>query len=260
MQLDPTAVAAGVRIIAHETIGSTNSEALELARRGERGPLWITALGQTAGRGRRGNIWVSESGNLYASLLIGEVPPMHAGELAFVAALAVHDAVAELAPQLAPQLAPHLALKWPNDLLADGRKFAGMLIEIEGSAAVMGIGVNCAHHPAGTALPATDLAAAGLRVSPQQLFQRLSKTTLYRFGQWASGAGFAAIRADWLARASGVGDEIRVRLPAKELIGRFQALDETGRLLLRLADGRIESISAGEVFAMAQPDHLAQAR
>jgi BirA family transcriptional regulator, biotin operon repressor / biotin---[acetyl-CoA-carboxylase] ligase len=255
MQLDPTALAAGVRLIAHETIGSTNTQALALSRRGERGPLWITAACQSAGRGRRGNVWVSEPGNLYASLLLGDGAAMRAGELAFVAALAVHDAVAELAPQLRS----HLALKWPNDLLVAGRKFAGVLIEAEGSAIVVGIGVNCAQHPAATPFPATDLAAAGAPVTPQQLFPCLSKTMLVRLSQWGEGGGFAAIRADWLNRATGVGEDIRVRLPARELSGRFQALDESGRLVLRLPDGRIEFISAGEVFA-TQPGQLSPAR
>ena len=246
MQLDPIAAAAGVKLMAHDTIGSTSTEAMAQARRGERGPLWITATRQTAGRGRRGNVWVSEPGNVYASLLLTDVMAARAGELSFVAALAVHDAVAELVPNLAS----HLALKWPNDLLLDGRKFAGILIGAESTAAVVGIGVNCAHHPAETSYPSTDLAAAGAVVAPEQLFRCVSKTFVARLEQWSRGAGFASIRADWLARATGLGQEIRVRLPSKEIAGRFQALDETGRLLLRLPDGRVESISAGEVFAI----------
>ncbi|MEX0751647.1 MAG: biotin--[acetyl-CoA-carboxylase] ligase, partial [Xanthobacteraceae bacterium] len=183
-------------------------------------------------------------------LLLTDIASGRAGELSFVAALAVHDAVVELAPGLASRL----AVKWPNDLLVGGKKFAGILIEAEGNAAVVGIGVNCAHHPAVTPHPATDLAAAGAAVSPEAVFRALSKTVLDRFAQWKRGEGFAAIRADWLARATGVGQDLRVRLPAKEIAGRFQALDECGRLLLRLPDGRIETISAGEVFAIGQPD------
>lgn len=255
MQLDPMAVAAGVRLIARDTIGSTNTEAMALARRGEGGPLWITATRQTAGRGRRGNVWVSEPGNLYASLLLGNgMPPARAGELSFVAALAVLDAVIDLAPSLAACI----GVKWPNDLLLDGAKFAGILIEAEGSVAVVGIGVNCAHHPAATSHPATDLTAAGAAVSPAGMLRALSRTMQRRLEQWAGGAGFAMIRADWLARATGVGEEIRVRLPSREIAGHFQALDETGRLVLRLPDGGVEFISAGEVFM--QPDQLLSAR
>ena len=119
MQLDPRASAAGVRLIAHEVLVSTNAEALALAGRGERGPLWVTAGRQTGGRGRRGRTWVSEPGNLFAVLLLTDAAPAeHWPELAFVAALAIHDAVAEAAPALRPQL----FIKWPNDLLLAGRE------------------------------------------------------------------------------------------------------------------------------------------
>ena len=95
MQLDPRASAAGVRFIAHEVLVSTNVEALAMAKNGARGPLWITADRQSGGKGRRGRTWVSERGNLFASLLLTNAAPVEDGpQLAFVAALAVHDAVA----------------------------------------------------------------------------------------------------------------------------------------------------------------------
>jgi BirA family biotin operon repressor/biotin-[acetyl-CoA-carboxylase] ligase len=257
MQLDPMAAAQGVKLIAHDAIGSTNTEAWKLARAGEPGPIWITAGRQSAGRGRRGSIWVSEAGNLYASLLlVGVAPPQRAAELSFVAALAVHDAVTELASNLMARP----AVKWPNDLLIGGAKFAGILIEAEGPVAVVGIGVNCLHHPAVTSYPATDLASAGASVSPQQLFSLLSKTMLDRLDQWNRGAGFAAVRADWLERATGLGTEIRVRLSQRELAGHFQALDEAGRLVLRLPDGSVETVSSGEVFPVAEPSRGLSAR
>src|SRR5512141_1498456 len=105
---------AGVRHIAFEMLGSTNAEALTLARAGERGPLWVSAASQTAGRGRRGRPWVSEPGNLYASLLLVDpAPAERAPQLSFVAALAVRDAIARATPALAPRL----TFKWPNDVL-----------------------------------------------------------------------------------------------------------------------------------------------
>jgi BirA family biotin operon repressor/biotin-[acetyl-CoA-carboxylase] ligase len=248
MELDPRATAAGMRLVAHEVLGSTNAEALSLAHRGERGPLWITASRQTAGRGRRGRPWVSEPGNLFASLLLTDrAPPEHWPELSFVAALALHDAVVELAPTLKPRL----AIKWPNDLLLAGEKFAGILIEGEGGhdgAVAVGIGVNCASHPADTDQPATDLAAAGAQVSPPALFAALSAKMLGRLAQWNAGEGFATVRADWLARAAGVGEDIRVRLADREVSGRFEALDEAGSLVLRRADGKRETIAAGDVL------------
>src|SRR6185295_13724338 len=96
MELDPRASAAGVRLVSHELLASTNAEALTLARAGERGPLWVTAGRQSAGRGRTGT---SEPGNLFASLLLTELAlPEHWSELSFVAALAIHDAIADVAP------------------------------------------------------------------------------------------------------------------------------------------------------------------
>ena len=173
MKLEPRASAAGVRLIAHEVLGSTNAEALQLARHGERGPLWVTAERQSAGRGRRGRAWMSPPGNLYASLLLTEpAAAEHWPQLSFVAALAIHDAVVEIAGDLKPLL----AIKWPNDLLLAGAKFAGILIEGEGdvNAVAVGIGVNCTRHPADTDFPATDLAAAGAPVAPKTLFPALS--------------------------------------------------------------------------------------
>ena len=252
MQLHSAAVAAGYRLASHETLGSTNAEALALARRGEHGPLWITARRQTAGRGRRGGAWVSPSGNLYATLLLGDPAPAEcAPELSFVTALAVHDAILDFAAGLRHAL----TLKWPNDILWGGAKLAGILIEGERVAdkfaVAIGVGVNCLHHPAQTAYPATDLAASGAHVSPEDLFAAISRRMVERLAQWAKGVGFAVIRADWIARAAGIGNDMRVRLSGSEFLGRFEALDEQGRLLLRLADGGLQAITAGEVFPVA---------
>ena len=191
MHLHPSASATGASLISCDTLGSTNAEALSRARVGARGPLWIAAAQQTAGRGRRGNVWTSEAGNLYASLLLSDAAPaVHLPELCFVVALAARDAVAAAGPAIASEL----KLKWPNDLLLDGRKLAGLLIEAESiggrTATVAGIGVNCAHHPRDTDYPATDLAAHGVSVAPDELFRELSA------------AMFARLRNGIAARAS----------------------------------------------------------
>ena len=249
MQLDPTARAAGVRHIALESTGSTNAEALERARWRERGPLWITALSQSAGRGRRGSTWTSPPGNLYASLLLSDPSPKPvAPQLSFVAALALHDALCDCAPRLGPLF----KLKWPNDVLLGPDKLAGILIE-GGSdpvfAVVVGFGVNCINHPLDTFFPATDLRLAGALVAPEALFAALTASMLRRLAQWQSGAGFATIRADWLARAAGLGEDIRVRLPERELRGRFKGIDEAGRLLVEQPSG-LATVTAGEVFEL----------
>jgi len=253
MHLHPDAEAAGVRLIACDTLASTNAEALTRVRAGERGPLWIAAARQTAGRGRRGNAWVSETGNLYASLLLTDAAPAaQLPELCFVAALAARDAICSAAPRLASRL----QLKWPNDLLLDGAKLAGILIEAETMGAVTavaaGIGVNCAHHPAGLAYPATSLAVHGSRATPADLLHELSRTMVTRLAQWDRGAGFAGIRAMWLAHAAGLGGDIHVRLTNRELTGTFETLDPAGRLMLRVAGGTLEAITVGEVFVPAR--------
>jgi BirA family biotin operon repressor/biotin-[acetyl-CoA-carboxylase] ligase len=242
---------AGARHLNFDTLGSTNAEALARARAGERGPLWITAQRQEAGRGRRGNSWVSPPGNLYATLLLSEPsPPAAAPQLSFAAALALHDAVVECAPQLGPLL----KVKWPNDLLLGPAKLAGILIEGESEpafAVAVGIGVNCKSHPADTAFPATDLGAAGANVTPHGLLAALERAMARRLDQWQRGDGFAGVRADWLKRAAGLGQPIQVRLPERELAGRFHGLDEAGRLQLEQPGGMI-AVTAGEVFGLGE--------
>jgi BirA family transcriptional regulator, biotin operon repressor / biotin---[acetyl-CoA-carboxylase] ligase len=264
MHLDPIAVAAGVQLIALNETTSTNEEAL--AKAPMRGPLWVTAQSQTRGRGRQHREWISPPGNLYASLGIVEPAPINqAPELAFVAALAVRDAVVAEAPALAADL----KFKWPNDLLLAGEKCAGILIEGEvrrdhldqttGFTVVIGIGVNCISHPSmmpdpwserqAISYPATDLRAHGADVTAETLFTRLSATMCQRIEQWAEGAGMPAIRADWLAHARGIGETISVRdYHGPEKVGRFAGLDESGHLLLHRADGATEKIAAGDVF------------
>jgi BirA family biotin operon repressor/biotin-[acetyl-CoA-carboxylase] ligase len=246
--LDPRAAMAGVRLIAYRELGSTNSEALDLARQGERGPLWVVAERQTGGRGRRGRVWVSQPGNLFASLLLtSPAPTAKLPQLSLVAALAVHDAVTELATALCSPI----KIKWPNDLLLGGAKLGGILVEGESAhegAVAIGIGVNCVSHPTGTALAATDLRAAGFSITPGRLVGALSARMFVRLEQWNRGEGFSLIRADWIARAAAIGETVSVRLADRELSGRFETLDEAGGLVLRTASGRREVITAADAI------------
>jgi BirA family biotin operon repressor/biotin-[acetyl-CoA-carboxylase] ligase len=267
MRLDPAAAAAGVRLDALATVDSTNREARARGRFGECGPLWITAETQTVGRGRGDRSWFSPPGNLHASLLMCESAPAgRVPELAFVAGLAVRDAIAAAASALAPKL----ALKWPNDVLLAEGKCAGILIEGDheqppaGVTVVIGIGVNCAHYPPASAelqprsvgepvlYPATALSAHGAEVTAEQLFARLSATMLSRIRQWDHGKGFAAVLADWLAVARGIGEPIRVRTGHGEKTGCFAGIDPSGRLMLARDGGAVELISAGDVFPLAE--------
>ena len=240
---------AGYGLKQFDTIDSTNEEARRLAQAGERGPLWIVAGEQTAGRGRRGRSWVSPRGNLSATLLID--PGRPAGEcaqLSFVAALATSDAVSALGP------GSGIKVKWPNDVLADGRKIAGILLESasSGGAApgwlVIGIGVNLSAHPPDTEFPATSLPALGVTApSPEDGLLQLAAAFAKWYDVWRT-EGFAPIRDAWLARAAGLGTRIRARLQNGELTGVFEGIDMSGALLLRETQDRVRVIAAGEVF------------
>jgi BirA family biotin operon repressor/biotin-[acetyl-CoA-carboxylase] ligase len=250
MQLAPSAQAAGWSAKVLDTCVSTNAEALALARAGVTRPTWVVARRQTGGRARRGRSWTSEPGNLYASLFLPDPAlPGCAAQLSFVTALAVRDAVVAGAPQHGARL----SLKWPNDVLCDGKKIAGLLLEGEMGkvfTVAIGIGVNCRHHPEGTEFPATDLAASGIELPLETLFGNLTRTMLFRLKMWDRGDGFAAIRSDWLADAAGLGARVRVRLETREFSGLFDTLDADGHLIVVKDDGIRETVAAGDVFPL----------
>ncbi|MDE2184837.1 MAG: biotin--[acetyl-CoA-carboxylase] ligase [Alphaproteobacteria bacterium] len=240
---------AGTALLELDQVDSTNDEARRRAGRGEKGPLWIIARRQTAGRGRRGNIWVSPSGNLAATLLLRpDRPAADCAQLSFAAALAVSDMLSGFAPAAA------ITLKWPNDVLVDGRKIAGILLESEGGPGgraawlAIGIGVNLSDYPPDTEFPAIALASLGvLPPPPQDALLDLAAALAKWYETWRT-EGFAPIREAWLARAWGLGRRIRVRLAREELSGLFQGIDETGALQLGLPGGVARTITAGEVF------------
>ena len=238
-----------LRVRALAEVGSTNVLAMEAARAGDPGGLWILGGRQVEGRGRRARPWVSEPGNLYASYLV--LDPASGDRLAqlpLVAALALSEAVDEMCGTYA--LAK---LKWPNDQLVDGAKISGILLEAtslpNGSrAVVMGFGLNLVHHPDLADYRAADLAGLGYQVDVGQAFAALAGSLERRLVSWNGEAGGDRLMADWQARATGLGKAIRVRFDSGETHGIFEGLDEIGRLRLRLEDGTLTSVSAGDVF------------
>lgn len=242
-----------------DEIDSTNEEARRLGDAGTEGPVWIVAKRQTAGRGRRGRAWESPSGNFMGTLyLTPRCGPREAGELSFVAALAVHQAVESLLP---PPLRAPLRLKWPNDLLHDRAKLAGILLESSGVAGAevtwvaIGMGINLATHPEGLEYRATSLAAIGAApVTPDEALAALDAAFTHWLAVWRGQNGFAAIREAWLKRAEGLGGPITVRLSDETVEGVFEGLAPDGALKLRLANGELRLISAGDVF-FPRPAH-----
>ena len=217
--------------------GSTNDDLAVLAREGADEGLWLRAERQTGGKGRQGRPWQSPPGNLHASTLVRlrpDDPP--APTLALVAAVALHEA--------ASVHASGVRIKWPNDLLADEAKLAGILLEREGDAVVIGFGVNLAIHPRDLDRPATSLAAlAGTAPDPADFLGVLAEIFDRCLDRWRS-EGLAAIRRRWLDAAHPLG----TALSTPEGEGSFEGLDDSGALRLRRADGTIGLVHAGDVF------------
>ena len=226
-------------------LDSTNEEARRLAESGaaEHGPLWIMAERQTRGRGRRGRAWQTAPGNLAATLLLHpDAPKAAIGQISFAAALAAAEMAANFAPHAA------IAVKWPNDVLADGKKLAGILLEGGSGWLAIGIGVNLASHPEGTEFPATSLAQLGIAApSADEALTVLAARFAHWYDVWMRD-GFETLRAEWLARAVALGAPIRARLAGHETReGVFEGIDASGALLLN-EGGRVSAIAAGEVF------------
>lgn len=212
---------------------------MALARDGAPDGLWLRADSQSGGRGRSGRSWVSPPGNLYASTLVRlrQGDPSAPG-LALVAGVALQEVASAYAPDRT------LQLKWPNDLLCDGAKLAGILLEREGDCVVAGFGVNLAHHPEQLDRPATNLGG----VAPAAFVEDLAAA----FARWRmrwSEEGLGPIVARWADRAHPVGTALLVRTGDEPgLAGLFAGLDSHGALRLRLADGTTRVIQAGDVF------------
>ncbi|MBS0361225.1 MAG: biotin--[acetyl-CoA-carboxylase] ligase [Proteobacteria bacterium] len=233
----------------YDELDSTNAEARRRAEAGEGGPVWITAGRQTAGRGRRGRAWSTETGNLAATLLTTtDVSAAEAAQLSFVAALAACDLADACLGEGAARL------KWPNDVLVFGRKAMGILVE-SGSRPdgrlwlAVGIGVNLAHAPTDIERPATSFAEhmAGPPPKPADAVEILAT----RFEAWRklwATQGFTPIARGWTARAVGLGQPCEARLPNRTLTGVAEGMDPDGALRLRLDDGGLERITAGDVF------------
>lgn len=226
-----------------ERTESTNRDMIALAAAGEAEGLWLRAVTQSAGRGRLGRNWSSPPGNLYASTLVrpraGD-PPV--ATLALVAAVALHEVLVAWSGD------DRFRIKWPNDVLLDGAKLSGILLEGAGDAVVIGIGVNLAHHPEGLDRPVTSLAAHGAAPDPALFLDDLAAAFARWLARWR-GEGLEPARRRWLAVAHERGTALTANLPDGERVeGLFDGLDADGALILRLADGTARVIHAGDVF------------
>lgn len=216
---------------------------LALAEQGLAEGTWLRAGRQSGGRGRMGRSWESPEGNLYCSTLVrlrsGDPPPHM---LALVAANAVHALVA-------PLCAGQARIKWPNDVLVDGAKIAGILLERAGDAVVVGIGINVTGHPTGLDRPVTSLAAQSVGdTDASVLIERLVELFAHWLAVWRA-QGLDPVRAHWLLNAHPKGTAMRVVQPDGEVVeGSFDTLDQQGMLILRLANGDARAIHAGDIL------------
>jgi BirA family biotin operon repressor/biotin-[acetyl-CoA-carboxylase] ligase len=256
--LGPRAASAGYRLVAFESIGSTNTEAVAQARAGESGPIWFVTSEQTAGRGRRNRPWIAPRGNLASSVLevIG-VSPSVAATLGFAAGLAIETALQKVSVEASLRSGGSeyikFSLKWPNDVLAGRKKLVGIALEAEAVAGerlavVVGIGTNVVTAPEGTPTPATSLAALGVNIGAEELFATLSDSWAEFRAVWDDGRGFGEIRRLWLERAAGLGQKVAVHTGGATVEGIFDTIDETGCMMIRTAEGRRIPIAAGDVY------------
>lgn len=248
--MDATGFLHGFRLITLDTVGSTNDEARRLAGQGAGHGTLVRARRQTAGRGRLGRSWISEAGNLYLSLILKPGCRLGVGgQVGFVAANAVAEAAAEAVPASVA-----VGCKWPNDVLAAGRKVAGMLLESETDRdgdlrwLVVGIGINVDSHPTEVRFPATSLRACGAadEVTADTVLDTFCRRFRTGYAGWLRD-GFPPVRRAWLARAVGLGGAIRANTATASIEGVFEDVDSAGALVLRLADGSRTTVSAGDV-------------
>jgi BirA family biotin operon repressor/biotin-[acetyl-CoA-carboxylase] ligase len=224
--------------------GSTNDDMAALAREGAPEGLWLRAARQTGGRGRQGREWHSPPGNLHASTLVrlrpGDPP---APTLALVAAVALHEVATRFAIT-----GVAIEIKWPNDLLAAGAKLSGILLERIDDSIVLGFGVNLADHPDEAARPAINMGMLGGIPDPDRFLEALAAAFAHWLGRWRD-EGFEPIRQRWLAAAHPLGTPLSTHdAGGARLEGVFDGLDQSGALWLRLADGAVRVIHAGDVF------------
>lgn len=238
--------------VGRRVLTETDSTMAEAARAASMlaGPEWVLALSQTAAKGRRGRAWLMPAGNFAASLTMRPSGPVAQIALrSFVAAIALREALIAVGCP-----AGALSLKWPNDVLLNGGKLAGILLESLGdgrggvSHLIIGIGVNIAHAPAPAQVEPAALipVSLGLNVTPEALLDALAPAFAAREHSLAT-YGFGPTRTEWLAHAARIGEVITARLPNEEVTGTFRTIDELGNLILETSKGP-RAIAAADIY------------
>jgi BirA family biotin operon repressor/biotin-[acetyl-CoA-carboxylase] ligase len=238
-------VSGGWQLSVFDELDSTNNEALRRLENGEETGGIILAKSQTNGKGRNGKSWVSGQGNLLMSATVTIPNDRCPSDLAFVAAVAAGEAIDTILP-----LSKNVQIKWPNDLLIEGKKTGGILVEGLGARhkAVIGIGINLESAPKVRGINATCMESYGVAVTAMEMVNIIGLELREWLTRWEND-GLPTIVKQWKKSAMGLGETISIRLANDDvLLGRFDDILDDGRLLLRVAKGEIRYITSGEVF------------
>jgi BirA family biotin operon repressor/biotin-[acetyl-CoA-carboxylase] ligase len=249
MSINNVKLPDGWKQIAFDVIDSTNIYAVDALKKGKIGEKCVvTANSQTQGHGRLGRTWVSEQGNLYTSITLkaDEKRLQELGQLSFVSSLSLAEVINDFNKDA------WVECKWPNDVLIDGKKTAGILLEVvekdEERFVVIGTGVNIKNSPKDVNFyKTTCLSYENIAVNRERLLEKYIEHFNYNLDIWQK-AGFEPIRECWLQYAKGIGENIKVSLRTMDFEGKFKNMAEDGAIMLELEDGTVKKIVSGEVF------------
>jgi BirA family transcriptional regulator, biotin operon repressor / biotin---[acetyl-CoA-carboxylase] ligase len=247
LRLAPDIAALGDQLLVFDQIDSTMDEAKRQFSDGLLCRKWIVGIEQGVGRGRQGRVWHSPLGNLHVTLVLpAPCAIRHQPKLGFVAGVALVKTLKGLLPNTA-----EITLKWPNDLLLNGAKTAGLLVEGlgNGAAVAIGLGINIVAHPNNTPYPAAHLQSCAPQLTAPIVLENLSGTLMEELQTFGDGSGFPLTRQRWLAASAHLGKTVSVRASDTTQTGLFKNIDEDGRLLLETTTGTVR-IDAGDVFPL----------
>lgn len=239
-------------ILEFETLDSTNSEALRLASSGSRGSFLIKSQEQTGGRGKIGRKWISITENLHASILLESMAlPKNNPQLSFVIANAMYESISELA--IKHKLSMKIELKWPNDVLINGKKVAGILLESisfeNKTNVVIGFGVNVSKAPSSLGRPVTSLLDEGINLENSDAFLEILMNNFDKlYNKWCADKNFISTRKNWMQHAYYLNKIITIDDGVRSISGTFKEVDLDGGLCLQLEDGKICTLYAGEII------------
>ncbi|RUP42040.1 MAG: biotin--[acetyl-CoA-carboxylase] ligase [Acinetobacter sp.] len=245
-------------LLNFETVDSTNSEALRLAKIGTIDNCVITAVQQTGGRGSKGRNWVSILGNLHISILLNisrSLDIQRHSELSFLAANVIYKSIKEISNK--QNIKTKIELKWPNDVLIHEKKVAGILVESisfeKKNYVVIGMGVNLIEAPANTAYPTTSLFDEGMMLQNTDEFLYILMNKFDRlYNQWLSDDNFTKVRSQWMKHAYNLNKVITINDGSKRISGLFKEIDSVGAMILQLNNGQLCRFLSGDVINYQQ--------